>query len=188
MLSRLLSAKDITFLRTLPGYKPAIERKLRKDRRRIFRLYLKEMVGDYRQILRLARVRPLRDLGRVSDDATKRIMAQARRFRWQLLVVAAEFILHGLHLDVVNPSELVRSLVAMYKALAVFHATPALNKNFRKQFAATAVRPVNKVIPENKTFLKELFPDLATPGYKFILAISTGERCPSTTTMPLSVT
>jgi hypothetical protein len=158
VLSRLLSGKDITFLRTLPGYKPAIERKLRRDRRRIFRLYLKEMVGDYRQILRLARVRPLRDLGRVSDDATKRIMAQALRFRWQLLVVATEFILHGLHLDVVNPSKLVRSLIAMHKALAVFHATQALDKNFRKQFDAAAARPANKAILEDTAFLKELFP------------------------------
>lgn len=44
VLSRLLSGEDIEFLRTLPGYKPAIECKLRKARRRIFRLYLKEMV------------------------------------------------------------------------------------------------------------------------------------------------
>src|SRR5579863_7095707 len=46
-MSRLLSEEDFVFLAAQPGYRPEMGAKLRRERRRIFRLYLHELAQDF---------------------------------------------------------------------------------------------------------------------------------------------
>jgi hypothetical protein len=47
-MSRLLAEDDFRFLAAHPGYRPEIGAKLRRARRGIFRLYLRELASDFR--------------------------------------------------------------------------------------------------------------------------------------------
>ena len=51
-MERLLDEGDIRFLTEHPGYEPGMENRLRADRRRIFRLYLKNLGRDFARTLR----------------------------------------------------------------------------------------------------------------------------------------
>src|SRR5579862_7271657 len=46
-MERLLAEEDFLFLASQPGYTPEIGAKLRRERRRIFRLYLRELAHDF---------------------------------------------------------------------------------------------------------------------------------------------
>ncbi|MGD1095933.1 MAG: hypothetical protein ABSB35_28570 [Bryobacteraceae bacterium] len=54
-MSRLLAEEDFIFLAAQPGYRPEMGAKLRRERRRIFRLYLRELAQDFRSLHREAR-------------------------------------------------------------------------------------------------------------------------------------
>ena len=54
-MSRLLSEEDFEFLSSQPGYRPEIGERFRKDRRRIFRMYLRELAADFHQLHASAR-------------------------------------------------------------------------------------------------------------------------------------
>jgi len=54
-MSRLLAEEDFIFLAAQPGYRPEMGAKLRRERRRIFRLYLGELALDFRSLHREAR-------------------------------------------------------------------------------------------------------------------------------------
>lgn len=47
---RLLSADDLEFLASQPGSRPKILTQLKRDRRRIFRMYLRELAGDFQAL------------------------------------------------------------------------------------------------------------------------------------------
>ena len=46
-MARLLDAEDLGFLARQPGYRPEIGAKLKRARRRIFRMYLRELAQDF---------------------------------------------------------------------------------------------------------------------------------------------
>ena len=54
-MARLLAEEDLIFLAAQPGYRPEMGTKLRRERRRIFRLYLRELARDFRDLHRQAR-------------------------------------------------------------------------------------------------------------------------------------
>ena len=54
-LASLLAEDDFKFLASLPGYRPEIGKKLRSQRRRIFRQYLQELTADFRSLHAAAR-------------------------------------------------------------------------------------------------------------------------------------
>ena len=49
-MARLLSEDDFSFLEAQPGYRPEMGRKFRRERRRIFRLYLEELARDFHRL------------------------------------------------------------------------------------------------------------------------------------------
>jgi hypothetical protein len=49
-MARLLSDEDLDFLKAQPGFRPEIGKKFRRDRRRIFRLYLQELARDFHRL------------------------------------------------------------------------------------------------------------------------------------------
>jgi hypothetical protein len=54
-MARLLSDEDFDFIQSQPGFRPEIGRKFRRERRRVFRLYLQELAGDFHRLHARAR-------------------------------------------------------------------------------------------------------------------------------------
>ena len=55
-MERLLNENDYVFLARQPGFEPAIGQELRTMRIKIFRMYLREMVGDFNSLIRVAKL------------------------------------------------------------------------------------------------------------------------------------
>jgi len=49
-MTRLLGSEDLDFLKAQVGYTPELGRKFSRDRRRIFRLYLRELSADFQRL------------------------------------------------------------------------------------------------------------------------------------------
>jgi hypothetical protein len=49
-MARLMSDEDLVFLKAQPGFKPEIGQKFIRERRRIFRLYLRELAGEFHRL------------------------------------------------------------------------------------------------------------------------------------------
>lgn len=87
-LARLLSTDDIAFLRSMPGHRPAKERMFRRERYRLFRLYLLGANADFRALKNAAlylaaqNPGPAPGLSRELSWLTARF--QMERFRLQL--------------------------------------------------------------------------------------------------------
>lgn len=54
-MARLLNPQDLEFLKSQPGYRPEIARKLQRKRLRIFRAYLVDLAAEFRSMHALAR-------------------------------------------------------------------------------------------------------------------------------------
>ena len=54
-MERLLEEDDFRFLRAAPGYSPDLEKRLRAERRAIFRIYLRRLRRDFVSLHRAAR-------------------------------------------------------------------------------------------------------------------------------------
>ncbi len=54
-MSRLFAEEDLEFLATQVGFRPALEKRLRRQRKQVFRLYLREVRADFARIYALAR-------------------------------------------------------------------------------------------------------------------------------------
>lgn len=54
-MARLFSEEDLRFLEAQPGYTPDIGRKFRRERRRIFRSYLRELSAEFNRLHERAR-------------------------------------------------------------------------------------------------------------------------------------
>ncbi len=49
-MERLLSEEDVAFLKSQPGFRPGMERQLRANRCRAFRLYLRNLARDFNRL------------------------------------------------------------------------------------------------------------------------------------------
>src|SRR5271166_3889725 len=49
-MTRLLADEDFQFLAAQPGYRPEIGAKFRRERTRIFRMYLRELARDFHRL------------------------------------------------------------------------------------------------------------------------------------------
>lgn len=56
VLARLASSEDLRFLRAAPGFRPELAARFRRDRRRIYRMFLREIAADFRRLHARARV------------------------------------------------------------------------------------------------------------------------------------
>jgi hypothetical protein len=55
-MERLLDRSDFEFLAKQPGYRPEIGARLLKERKKLFLGYLRLLIGDFNQLLRIARL------------------------------------------------------------------------------------------------------------------------------------
>jgi len=55
-MERLLDKSDLAFLASQPGYSPEIGKRLMSERRKIFRAYLRLLVHDFNQLIRIGKL------------------------------------------------------------------------------------------------------------------------------------
>jgi len=115
-MERLLAEEDFTFLRSLPGYRPEIEQRLRKERRVAFRRYLNRLVRDFHRLHAAAR-----QAVAYSDVDQSHLVGvlvrQRARFAWLLVVTEARLACHAFGFKGVEVGGLVAALDGMGREL-----------------------------------------------------------------------
>jgi uncharacterized membrane protein len=114
-MGKLLAEEDFLFLAAQPGYRPEIGANLRRERRRIFRLYLRELSRDFHRLHAEAR-------RMVAASAADQSELVALLLRQQLAfwrgMAAIEVRLALGRLSAVDARGLIQSIEAMRVALA----------------------------------------------------------------------
>ncbi len=93
-MARLLSEEDLVFLKAQPGFKPEIEKKFIRERRRIFRLYLQELAGDFHRLHAHARFM-VASLPSESSPLVGMLVRQQVRFWYELAAIEMRLSLGG---------------------------------------------------------------------------------------------
>ncbi len=122
-MERLLSNEDFEFLASLPGFRPSTGRALRRERRRIFRMYLRDLSRDFHMLHGQARSL-LRDLQQDRPDLVVALMKQGLKFEWGLVLAHVSLMLHWAGVENSRASELVRSAAWMQEQLHSLMAVP----------------------------------------------------------------
>jgi hypothetical protein len=110
-MQRLLREDDYSFLAARGGSRSTIDR-LRSERRRVFRAYLRNMVRDFNRLHRAARILSLTAETDRSDFAIQLLRIRLA-FSWAVAVVQFRLALHSLGLGSVDARRLIRALDQM---------------------------------------------------------------------------
>jgi hypothetical protein len=92
-MARLLNASEFAFLKRQPGYRPAIEERLRRARLRIFQSYLRRLSRDFRRIEMVAKVKLATCPGE-SVPISWFLVKQGFRFRRNLAWIRCALVLN----------------------------------------------------------------------------------------------
>lgn len=111
-LERLLSDEDFRFLTAQPGYRPEIARRLRAERRSIFRAYLANLVSDFNRLHAYAKAAVVSASSDEPQLAASLIRLQVT-FYFAIGAVHCRLALHALGIGHVPVSELLRSVDLM---------------------------------------------------------------------------
>jgi hypothetical protein len=123
-MAGLLSEEDFVFLAAQPGYKPEMGAKLRRERRRIFRLYLRELAQDFHGLHREARAL-VAESPEQHSELVGLLMRQQVAFWRAIAALEMRLAASRLHLANVDVRGLLESIEAMRLDLARV-AAPAL--------------------------------------------------------------
>ncbi|MEN6608409.1 MAG: hypothetical protein ABFD60_14280 [Bryobacteraceae bacterium] len=125
-MERLLSEEDYVFLASQEGFDPRISAKLRSERRKIFRGYLRSIRTDFNRLeaaVRLFMVESRED----NSDLAKELLKRRLVFMRALFAVEVRLALHWLGLGSVDVRELVGCLEAMRGQLSQFAMARAIS-------------------------------------------------------------
>ena len=106
-MTRLLSADDSEFLRTLPGFRPGMEKRLRSQRIAAFQSYLKEISRDFHRLHALGSEMALATM---APEMHNQLFHQRARFSRAMWRIRLELVAYQLGVGSVDPSVLVDSL------------------------------------------------------------------------------
>jgi hypothetical protein len=116
-MMRLLSEDDYEFLSTQSGYDPKIARKLRMERRRIFRSYLSNLVRDFDRLHLAARMALVYSAEDRPELASK-LMKQRLLFSFAVCSVEARLLLHTAGLGTVDVHGLLGTLDGIHAEIS----------------------------------------------------------------------
>jgi hypothetical protein len=111
-MERLLLQDDLEFLAAQPGSNREIVRRLRAERRRIFRRYLRALSRDFDRLLWAAKAMVLHS-AEDRPDLAQALVRQTLMFDYALAVVHCRLVLQGLGIGTVDVRPLVGALEAM---------------------------------------------------------------------------
>lgn len=123
-MERLFAPEDYEFLAAQPGFTPALARRLKAERRRIFRRYLRCLNRDFDRFYKATKLMLLT----AEQDRSELALALFRQrlsFRLALAGVHAQLALQTLGLGTVRVHGLVRALGALRDQLQALAAAPA---------------------------------------------------------------
>lgn len=115
-MKRLLSEEDFEFLKSRPGIRPAMVRRLRAQRRRIFRVYLRELASDFNRLHRDARLL-LATAPEEYSELVGVLMGLQMRFWSALAAVELRLTVHALGIGRIDVSGLLAPLEALNAAV-----------------------------------------------------------------------
>lgn len=95
VMERLLSKEDFDFLKSQQGYHPSLEQRLRRDRHRIFRSYLKTLRQDFRR-LESVLLLLMTAAGQDRPDLAQGLIRRRLLFHWAVLMVQWRLLLFRL--------------------------------------------------------------------------------------------
>jgi hypothetical protein len=124
-MARLLSEEDFVFLAAQPGYRPEMGAKLRRDRMRIFRLYLRELAQDFRRLHREARAMVAESQAEYADMVGL-LLRQQFTFWLTMTAVELRLVAWPVKHSTVDVRGLLQSMEAMRLDLARFAAPQRL--------------------------------------------------------------
>jgi len=115
-MQRLLSEQDFVFLRSLPGYRPEIEHRLRRERRAAFRRYLNRLVRDFHRLHAAARY-AVAYSDSDQSDLVGLLVRQRLQFAWLIGVTEFRLACHALGFRGVETGRLINAIDGMGREL-----------------------------------------------------------------------
>jgi len=125
-MERLLDEDDITFLKKQSGYEPGMERRLRADRQRVFRMYLKDLGRDFNRLhyaLRLMVLHATED----SPELATTLIKQRFVFLLGYAAVHVRLELYRFGISGVDVAGLISTLETMRQELHAMMSSPAMS-------------------------------------------------------------
>jgi hypothetical protein len=123
-MERLLDEGDIRFLASRPDYDPRTARRLRAERRRIFRAYLRHMQRDFNRVSTALHA-VLLEAGQDRPELARELFNLQLTFSMSLRLAYARLALHALGVGTVDVSGLVGALDGMRQTLAQLSPVPS---------------------------------------------------------------
>jgi hypothetical protein len=106
-MARLFRREDTEFLRTLPGFRPGMEKRLRRQRIQTFDCYLREIAMDFHRLHALGSEFALATM---SPDMHNELFRQRVRFSRAMWRIRLDLLAYRFGLGDVDPAALVDSL------------------------------------------------------------------------------
>jgi len=122
-MERLLGEEDFRFLASQPGYSPKMGRRLRTERRQIFRGYLRNLSRDFRSISAACRTLLVHSAEDRAELASS-LIRQQLLFGVGMLAVEGRLVLHAAGIGTVDVRGLVESLESMQTQVRILLAPP----------------------------------------------------------------
>jgi len=113
LMARLMSDEDLLFLKSQPGFRPEMGKQFSRERRRIFRLYLREMACDFKRLHAHARA-VVASLPADHSPMIGMLIRQQLRFRWEMAVVQTRLSLHAIGAGSIDARGLIDALAGMH--------------------------------------------------------------------------
>jgi len=111
-MERLLSEQDLVFLKSQPGYREHMGERWKRERRRIFRLYLAELKRDFRRLHAKARLL-VAHADADSADLVRILLRQRWTFAWAAANLQVRLALAWAGIGKVDAAPLIDLLEAM---------------------------------------------------------------------------
>jgi len=116
-MGRLLAEEDLAFLKSQPGYSAAAGARWKRERHRIFRLYLGELKDDFRRLHAQAR-ELVAQSGADSADLVEVLMKQQIQFVRATTALEFRLALHRMGMGTVDVTPFMELIGAMRADLA----------------------------------------------------------------------
>jgi hypothetical protein len=123
-MARLMSDEDLHFLKAQPGYNAEIGKKFSRERRRIFRLYLRELGREFNRLHASARV-AVASMPAEQAPLVGILLRQQVRFWYEMAAVEMQLALKWTGLGAIDARGLVEAISVMHAEVSRLAAPTA---------------------------------------------------------------
>lgn len=123
-MGRLMCDEDLLFLKAQPGYTAEIGRKFSRERRRIFRLYLRQLARDFHRLHAHARA-AVASLSADHSPLVGTLLRQQVRFWYEMAAIEIKLSVSWVGLGSIDARGLVEALGSMQAEISRLAAPAA---------------------------------------------------------------